>query len=115
MEFVTRFETSHEGGDLLVFSSCIDWVNSFHQLLHFGNILINSLSKQLLVVVELLLPHRNSGIIPKVINEWLTKGNSWLCIILGSDIPVDWIGCLVGLSFLDPSLCSAGKISRGHC
>src|SRR6266487_1106005 len=115
MEFITGLKASQKDGDLLVFGSCINWINSLHKLLHFGDVLIHSLTRQLFVVVKLLLPHCNSDIIPKVIDEWLMKGNSLLCIILGSNIPVDRIGCLVGLSFLDPSLCSASEISRGHC
>src|SRR5947209_228679 len=102
-----RIKASHKSRNLLMFSCCINRIDSFHQLLHFSNILIDSLARLLLVVIEFLLPHRNSCIIPKIIDEELSKGNSRQCTILLSDCPMHWIGSHISLSFLKPSESSA--------
>src|SRR3954469_13596586 len=100
MELVTSVKTSHESGNLLMFGGSIVWINSLHELLHFGDILVNGLTWKLLVVIQFLLPHSNSGIISKSVNKGLAKGDGWLDIVLINMIPMHWIGCIVGLSFL---------------
>src|SRR5947209_18487086 len=107
-----RIKASHESRNLLMFSCCINRIDSFHQLLHFSNILINSLARLLLVVIEFLLSHYNSCIISKIIDEGLSKSDSRQCTILLSDCSMYWIGNYIGLSFLKPSESSVSKIGR---